>query len=458
MTFTGPMPAMLCAAFVVIIILRLAPYAYADINPWIRSNLYNPGKWDTAGPGTATPWLHPPTWAPGQGWGVLGGNSQAQNVTGGWGGFRDDLVRDGLSFQLAYLGQFAANPIGGFQSGGESWRGDLAGGVFADLQRLFGWQRTYFVSTFSYQDGTASLTPDNVGNQFPVQLSSSDEDRALRLVLLAAGTQLFDNTAQITVGRLAAGDDFAALGQACNSLNQAICGNPVAAAQNISFSTYPDATWGARAEYKPGKDWYARAGAYLATPEIFDEDSFGVDFGVPGGSGALVLGELGYVADAAPDDSGASGTYKIGGYYDGETLTDLSSGTEERGTWGVYAMAEQHVYREDDTSNNGLWAWLALSYAPPYLNRIEFMAAGGLSYDGPFEGRPDDTVSVIFARGQFSDDLPGQDAETLIEVNYHFQVSPWLYLQPDFQYVIDPDGRSDIEDAAVFGVALGMQF
>jgi hypothetical protein len=42
-----------------------ATSAMADINPWIAASLYDPGKWDTGGPYTGTPWMHPPQWSPG---------------------------------------------------------------------------------------------------------------------------------------------------------------------------------------------------------------------------------------------------------------------------------------------------------------------------------------------------------------------------------------------------------
>ncbi len=59
--------------FVTCLILCFGSVASADINPWVAANVYNPDKWDTAGPETGTPWLHPPTWTPNQGWGMLEG-------------------------------------------------------------------------------------------------------------------------------------------------------------------------------------------------------------------------------------------------------------------------------------------------------------------------------------------------------------------------------------------------
>jgi len=54
-------------------LLALFPSAArAQINPWIANSVYNPQEWDSAGPDTATPWLHPPAdYKTDQGWGIL---------------------------------------------------------------------------------------------------------------------------------------------------------------------------------------------------------------------------------------------------------------------------------------------------------------------------------------------------------------------------------------------------
>jgi porin len=60
--------------------------------------------------------------------------------------------------------------------------------------------------------------------------------------------------------------------------------------------------------------------------------------------------------------------------------------------------------------------------------------------------------------GAFSDRLRDRSAETVIEANHRFQLSPWLHVTPDLQYVSRPDGRSDIDDAAVLGGEVGIDF
>lgn len=433
--------------------------ANADINPWIQSNNYNPAKWDTAGPKTDTPWLHPGTWTPGQDWGWFSGDAQASNISGSWGGVRDELELKGISFGIAYSGQFAANPVGGQTPGGASWIGDWNFATFVDFGRLGGPDGTYFTASFDLATGNIGLTPDYVDNYFPVQLSSSsDPHPQTRLVHAAFGAQLFDNNAELVGGRLITGDDFASVERACTSLNQSICGNPIAGASTINFPTYPNGVWGVRFKVKPDERWYAMAGAYLVYPDLGDPDLHGVEFGAPDGSGILAIGEAGFNVGRRAGQSGLPGTYKAGSYYDTEVLTNLQTGADQRNTWGIYAMGEQMLYGENSDYSNGLWAWASLSYAPPEQNDITFMAAGGLSYIGPFPDRPNDTISFIAAVGVFSDYLSGQNTETVIELNYRAQILPAVYVKPDVQFIINPDGKSSIDDALVVGFAVGATF
>lgn len=448
------------AALVCICAIGLTSQTKAQINPWIPDAEWDASKWDTAGPATDTPWLHPGAWTPGQDWGWFSGDAQAENVFGSWGGLRDQLELQGVSFSLGYLGQLATNPYGGEIEGGASWVDTWSGAVYFDLNRLLDApEGMYFATSVVAFDGDESLSANYIGNVFPVQLSSSsDPEPEFYLVHLALGMQFFDNTTELVGGRIVAGDDFAILSLTCTSLNQAVCTNPIAGQIDINYPRYPVATWGARVKVKPGQRWYAQTGAYLVYPDLGDPDDHGVEFGIPDGAGVLTMAEAGFNVGKRASMPGLPGTYKIGGYYDTEQLTRLDTGADQYDTWGVYVMGEQMLYAEDDSYKQGLWGWFALSYAPPDVNEITFMASGGLSYLGLFDNRPEDRLSFTATTGVFSEHLTGQSAETVLELNYRAQVLPALYVEPDVQYVFNPNGESDIDDALVLGFAISADF
>ena len=79
-------------------------------------------------------------------------------------------------------------------------------------------------------------------------------------------------------------------------------------------------------------------------------------------------------------------------------------------------------------------------------------AAGGLLYHGIIPGRNHDVAAVSVIAGVFSNRAPAHGTETVIEANHRIQLTPWLYLTPDFQYVIHPN------DAAVLAGELSINF
>jgi porin len=465
-----------CAAtYLIALAFTLVPaVAGAQINPWIANSVYDPKQWDSAGPETATPWLHPPAYKDGQGWGILPPDSalvdgrwhHLTNLTGSWGGARDRLMDRGVALSLAYFGQLAANPVGGMREGGTTWRGDLAAGVFVDLDRVAGWDRTYFISTADWKAGTRSLSDAFVGNQLPVQLDSGDDGGATRLVNLAVGHDLFDDQAEIVAGRVVTGEEFATLRLPCTSLNQGICSIPLAAAQSISFPTFPNAVWGGHFKLKPGTTWSAQAGSYLVFPNFRDAAFHGTNFSAPAGSGALSLAQIMYLTGGAGTGHATlPGRYILGGYFDSEQVTAVETQQPVHGTGGAYLLGEQMLFAERPGSDVGLSTWLALSWAPPNRNPVSHMAAGGLSYQGILPDRPWDGLAFIAAWAGYSGDLrdgerrrgePLQHGEVLLELNYRLSLAKSFWVQPDVQGIIQPKGRSDVPDALVLGFAVGV--
>jgi carbohydrate-selective porin OprB len=65
------------------------------------------------------------------------------------------------------------------------------------------------------------------------------------------------------------------------------------------------------------------------------------------------------------------------------------------------------------------------------------------------------TVSVSY--GRLSRDLPDRSWETVLEINHRVNLTPWLYLTPDLQYIFNPGGGG-IPDALVVGLETAITF
>ena len=87
------------------------------------------------------------------------------------------------------------------------------------------------------------------------------------------------------------------------------------------------------------------------------------------------------------------------------------------------------------------------------LNTFPYFYESGLIYHGLFPGRDNDITTLGIAYGQYSSKLAGT-YETVFEVGHKFQITPWLGLHPDFQYILRPGGTGKIPDAMVLGFEL----
>ncbi|MEM7170045.1 MAG: carbohydrate porin [Pseudomonadota bacterium] len=401
--------------------------------------------------------LSSPAWAEEAKSSILESWFEQDYATGDWGGARTDLSNDGFTPALNYTTDLMANPSGGMNQSG-AYAAGWTGSLDFDLEKLAGIKGLSFFAAGSLQQGR-DLSGDDIGNIFAVaQVFNGD---VWRLNQLYFEQSLWQDDVNIAIGRLAAGDDFATSDSYGYYVSGAVNGNPTGILANIpSFTTPPFAQWGARVTVQPTSDIYISGGAYNADPSVQDDDQHGIDFKFNPDDGVLGLAEIGYSLNQGDKDPGLPGQYSFGAYYDSSDFARLDDPTaEENGNYGLYAIGQQMVYREGKAgSDQGLTLWGTLTTGPDQsINTLPFAAFGGAYYQGLIPERDNDVTAVAAYYGLFSDDLPGQSYELALEVNHRFQLAPWLYLTPDFQYIINPNGGG-IDDAAVVGIEISIDF
>lgn len=378
------------------------------------------------------------------------------SATGNWGGARQRLVKSGVTPQASYTTDLLANPIGGAKQG-FAYAGNLEASLEFDLERLLGLGGSSFYVAASWASGR-DLSARDIDNLFTV--SQVFEGQSVRLAQMYVAHDLLEKKLSLAIGRLSTGDDFATSDLFNDYVSTGVNGNPFGLSLNApSFSSDPVASWGFRAIAKPAETLQLAAGVYNADPKVGDDDQNGIDFRLNPQDGVLVIAEAGYRHNQEEGDTGLPGNIKIGGYYDSSRFVSFSDpGDERKGNYGLYGLLDQMVYREGGAgSEQGLTPWATLTLAPTTeVNTLPVFAAGGLVYQGLLPGRDDDTTNLGVYYGRFSDDLPDQSFETVIEVNHSFQLAPWLSVTPDFQYVVRPNGSDHEPDAAVIGVEIGI--
>ena len=379
-------------------------------------------------------------------------------ATGDWGGLRSRAKAAGLRVDGYYQTDLLANPTGGERQG-FAYAGTMEVSLDVDLERIAGLEGTRFYIAGYWASGD-DLSDTEVGNL--IDVSQAFNGRTVGLAQMYVEQQLFEGRLAVALGRLSAGDDFATSNLYASYVSTGVNDNPFAISENIaSFTADPVAQWGARAIVRPTRQIHLAAGVYNADPDAGKDGRHGVDFAFDPEDGVVAIAETGYQWNQADDATGMPGSVTFGGYLDSSDFEVLDgSGRARSGNYGFYLLLDQMAYREGGPgSDQGLTPWGAFTLAPDRkINTVPLSAAGGLVYAGLLPGRDDDLTALAVYYGAFSDRLRDQSAETVIEANHRFQLAPWLYVTPDFQYVIRPDGRSDIDDAAVLGGEIGIDF
>jgi porin len=347
------------------------------------------------------------------------------------------------------------------------------------------------------------MSSHNLGNLMTI--SNVESITSQRLYTLWVQQSLYDDMVNFRLGQIAIDDEFLVSKLAAVFVNSTF-GFPFMTSGNLPSGgpAFPMPTPGARLKltFTDELSWMgaAFAGDPGGTADGRDgqwRNHNGTKFSLEGGT--LYMTEAAYTVNQEKDSKGLPGTYKIGAWYHSAGFDDLylddtggslaaatSSGIAARryGNGGGYVMIDQMILKGQRWSDEGLGVFVRSGLAPSDRNQVPFYVDGGVSYKGLFEGREEDTLALGVAYGELSDKLarldretrivnnqpnrPIRDNETIIELTYQAQVTPWLIVQPDLQYVVHPGGNipnpnvsgdnTPIKDALVMGLRTAIKF
>jgi porin len=410
-----------------------------------------------------------------------------QSATENWGGTRDALQEKGFTVTSNFTTNLASNPSGGERSGSK-YAGNWSAGIALDFERLADIKGWSFNASGAWSSGR-SLSEKDIDNLFAVQQVWGPGTTHLGQLSLAYSA--FNDALVLELGRFFAGDVFAASPLFQYYVSGGINGNLNSIPVNIFFPGSPVAAWAARATCQPTKEWQFIAGIYNSDPGVANPEKHGLDFSLNTSKGALAIGQVTYQYHQKRETHGLPGSISLGAYYESNQFSDLNGTSEQsRGNYGGYLIIDQMVYRgiwseysgpshlrsgagyaerakhpyQPQTAAGvdrplGVTAWGGLYVAPKEsVNTQVWQLAGGLLFHGLIPGRDLDMTALGVIRGKFSNQLQGQEAETIVEINHRFQTGPWFYITPGVQYIVHPNGRSDIDNALVLALEASIDF
>jgi porin len=203
--------------------------------------------------------------------------------------------------------------------------------------------------------------------------------------------------------------------------------------------------------------WYISAAAADAQADI-RETGFRTAF--HGEDYLFYILETGVTPRLPSGNGPLQGAYRAGLWYDPQEKERLDDGKIRRDDTGFYLTFDQMLHKENkiagDTQGLGLFG--RHGWASSKVNEITNFWSVGIQYQGPIAERDEDVLALGFAQGIFSNRASGfsEDDESVFELYYSAQITPWLAVSPSIQYVADPGGSQTASDAVVLGVRVQM--
>ena len=388
-------------------------------------------------------------------------------ATGTWGGLRTSLEDAGVTFEGAYTTNILAVRNGNAGSGdGWDYAGRIDFGVELDFEKLAGLDGFSIYASGAWSSGQ-DLSDRKVGNLFAVQQVYTG--REIRLSQLYAQQRLFDDMVTLKAGRLTTEADFLASDIYANYVNGGINGVPGSVpGSNFGYTTAPFAQWGVVAAVEPIEHLRFAVGVYNADEKTIDDRRNGTRFTLDPEDGVFAVGEISYAwnqleagedGKEPPIPQGMPGLAKLGIFGESGDREDLKDGRDKDGNPGFYVSLEQMVYREEGSADQGLTPWAVIAYQPRQsINELPVFFGAGLVYKGLIPDRDEDNAAIGFFYGKLSGDINPGGSEKILEFAYTLQLTPWFYVRPDLQFVLDPAGVSSADTAVVFGGEIGITF
>jgi porin len=428
--------------------------------------------------------------------------SADDGLFGNLGGARTALGDDGVTLNVTDSENFLGNLAGGVKQGA-TMQGVTTGALELDTGKAFHLQGG-ILHISALQIHGQSLSPSYLSD---LQTANGNEAEDTTRLWEFWYDQSFDFArADIKFGQQSIDNEFI-VSQYSGLFVNTMAGWPLIPSDDLygGGPAYPLASLGARVQFKPAENATILAGVFDDNPGggAFNDDAqrldhAGTKFNL--NTGALLIGEFQYavnepavgqmVTGSQPASGGLPGTYKIGFWYDTGAFPDQRFGTDglslanpdsdgnpfpHQGDYSLYAVADQTIWQSAADTARNVNVFGRIMGAPDAQNLIAFSLNGGVTLAAPLPGRDNDQAGIDVGIAKVSRRAAGLDrdggatprgTEALLELTYQAHVTPWLNLQPDLQYVVNPgagiadpaDPSRHLRNEFVAGMRAGITF
>lgn len=393
---------------------------------------------------------------------------QQPHLLGDMAGLRPALGNRGITFNLTATEDLLGNIAGGVKQGA-TLQGLATADVQIDTGKALGLAGGIF-NISALQIHGRSLSPYYLDD---LQTASGIEaPDSTRLWELWYDQSFEDGAFDVKLGQQSIDQEFIISKYSSLFINT-MAGWPLLPSVDLydGGPVYPLSSLGARLQAKPTSNVVFLAGVFDDNPpggsfanDPISKDSGGLKFNL--NTGTLFISEVQITLNLF---NGLPGTYKLGVLYDtgafadqafdnkGISLADAASDGNaaiHHGNDNLYLVADQTIWQPKGSSQS-VNLFVRAMTAPANQNLADLFINGGVTITAPLPGRDNDSAGFDVGYGRISGRTaaldraanaasgthnPVRSAETLIELTYQAQITPWLQLQPDAQYIFNPGG------------------
>ncbi len=409
-----------------------------------------------------------------------------QWLLGDWGGERQQLENKGYKFTASIMSQAATNLDGGYNDSNTLENaGQLTLGANFDLNKIAGWEDTTAAIMITKRDGNA-LTLERIKDPRSSALGNSQEiygrGKIWRLTQAWIKKGFDDNTVQVKIGRMGMSDDFNS--SQCEFQNLLLCGGQLGKSIGSIWYNWPVGLWGANVKYQFAPGWTLGVGVYEVNPDNVktQSNSDGFNLDMNNVKGATIPVEVAWKPKLSTFN-GLPGEYKIGALYSTADANDVgTAGKEHSGKHSFWINTQQQLTQRENDLKRGLFLSFNGVVNDKATTTVQSTQQIAVWYKGVFDSRPNDSIGFGLAnylvndrardrqiatnesRGYYEYDafatnyIPIQRDELNVELNYTYQWSPAVMLRPNIQYIHQPAGVKEVDDAWVAGLTMRLNF
>jgi porin len=399
-------------------------------------------------------------------------------MLGDWDGHRSELEKEGVKFDFDNIGDFLTD-VTGAQEHHLTYFGRFRFTTDLDFNKLSGFDGELFFSPI-WQYG------QNLSAQYlhtNTLTSSIAGPNSVRIDQFWYQQGFFDSMFKVKLGQIAAVNEFGA-----TDFFDILFNDELGYAPNAIFNTKQPFSpagkpgivlWGDLSELTPGL--YVKTGVFTGYDNPYHPDSNGVDYVDDFDHGLTGSFEIGYKEQNTSYD----GVYKLGANWNsGYAYENPQTSVKYGHDYNIYAVAEKTIYHPEKLApadpkdmkagsgevldtKRGLDLLLEFVGEPGDRNPLQYEFTLGARYTGLFDSRPTDKIGFgviwsdngdAYSQANYTANERTLGGETTVELDYQFNPAPWLSIQPDAQYIIDPGGDSQRDDILVLGLRTIVRF